>query len=146
MSELLPTDGDHAVELRQVSVFLENEPGRLAEVLRRLADARVNLLTMSLAETERFGIARMIVDDPDAAVAALSELGVTTQVVDVLAVEVPNRPGGLADIIELFARSGVNVRYVYAEMGGTAERAVLIMRLNPSAEALRLLVEAGIHD
>ena len=146
MSELLPTDGDHAVELRQVSVFLENEPGRLAEVLRHLADARVNLLTMSLAETERFGIARMIVDDPDAAVAALSELGVTTQVVDVLAVEVPNRPGGLADIIELFARSGVNVRYVYAEMGGTAERAVLIMRLNPSAEALRLLVEAGIHD
>lgn len=146
MSESLLAAGDHAVELRQVSVFLENEPGRLAEVLRRLADADVNLLTLSLAETERFGIARMIVDDPDAAVAALTDLGVTTQVVDVLAVEVPNRPGGLADIIELFAGAGVNVRYVYAEMGASAERAVLIMRLNPSERALQILVDAGIHD
>lgn len=146
MSESLLAAGDHAVELRQVSVFLENRPGTLAEVLRRLADADVNLRTMSLAETEQFGIARMIVDDPDAAVAALSDLGVTTMVVDVLAVEVPNRPGGLADISELFARAGVNLRYVYAEMGGSADRAVLIMRVNPSEKALRILVEAGIHD
>lgn len=146
MSESLLAAGDHAVELRQVSAFLENAPGQLAEVLRRLADADVNLRTLSLAETERFGIARMIVDDPEAAVAALADLGVTTMVVDVLAVEVPNRPGGLADLVELFAAAGVSVRYVYAEMGGAGDRAVLIMRLNPVEEALRLLVEAGIHD
>lgn len=146
MSDSLLAAGDHAVELQQVSVFLENAPGQLAEVLRHLADAGVNLRTLSLAETERFGIARMIVDDPDAAVAALSELGVTTMVVDVLAVEVPNRPGGLVEILELFSASGVNVRYVYAEMGGSADRAVLVMRLSPSAEALRILVAAGIHE
>ena len=138
MSDSLLAADDHAVALRQVSVFLENEPGRLAEVLRRLADADINLRTRS-------GIARMLVDDPDAAVAALADLGVTTQVVDVVAVEVPNRPGGLADIIELFAREGVSVRYVYAEMGGSGDRAVLVMRLNPADEALRVLADAGIH-
>lgn len=145
MSESLLATGDHAVALRQVSVFLENQPGKLAEVLRRLADAGVNLRTLSLAETERFGIARMIVDDPDAAVTALSDLGVTTMVVDVLAVEVPNRPGGLLEIVEVFARAGVNVRYVYAEMGGSSDRAVLIMRLDPSDRALQVLVDAGVH-
>lgn len=146
MSESLLAADDHAVALRQVSVFLENARGKLAEVLRRLADADVNLRTLSLAETERFGIARMIVDDPDAAVAALSELGVTTMVVDVIAVEVPNRPGGLADIVDVFDRAGVNVRYVYAEMGGAGERAVIIMRLDPSEGALRVLTDAGVHD
>ena len=145
MSDSLLAADDHAVALRQVSVFLEIEPGSLAEVLRRLADADINLRTLSLAETERSGIARMLVDDPDAAVAALADLGVTTQVVDVVAVEVPNRPGGLADIIELFAREGVSVRYVYAEMGGSGDRAVLVMRLNPADEALRVLADAGIH-
>lgn len=143
MSDSLLAAGDHAVELQQVSVFLENKPGQLAEVLRRLADANVNLRTLSLAETERFGIARMIVDDPDAAVTALADLGVTTMVVDVVAVEVPNRPGGLVEILELLAASGINVRYVYAEMGGSADRAVLVMRLSPSQEALRVLLESG---
>ena len=145
MSESLLAAGDRAVEARQVSVFLENEPGKLAEVLRLLADADINVLTMSLAETERFGIARMIVDDPDAAVAALEELGVVTQIVDVLAVEVPNRPGGLADLLELLASARVNVRYVYAELGASVERAVLIMRLNPLDKALEVLDAAGIH-
>ena len=145
MSESLLAAEDHVLELRQVSVFLENQPGMLVDVLERLAEAGVNLLTMSLAENERFGIARMIVDDPDAAAATLSEAGVVTQIVDVLAVEVPNRPGGLAEILQIFARAGVNVRYVYAEMGGTADRAVLIMRLNPSEGAVQLLVDAGVH-
>lgn len=144
MSESLLAAGVRAAEARQVSVFLENEPGILAEVLHRLADAGVNLHTMSVAETERFGILRTIVSDPDAAVAALDELGVVTMVVDVLVVEVPNRPGGLAEIVQVFSDAGVSVRYVYAEMGGTADRAVLIMRLNPSEGALTLLLDAGV--
>ena len=145
MSERLLADGDHAAPLRQLSVFLENEPGKLSEVLTRLAEVGINLATMSLAETERFGIARMIADAPEAGAAALTDLGVTTQIVDVLAVEVPNRPGGLSELLTVFADSGVNVRYVYAEMGGSAERAVLIMRLDPLDQAVALLERAGIH-
>lgn len=141
----MPNGDDHAVLMRQVSVFLENELGKLAEVIALLADRGLNLSAVSIAETERFGILRLIVDDPDAAVAALADLGVTTKVVEVVAVEVPNRPGGLAEVLNLFNGTGVSVHYMYAEMGGDSPQAVLIMRLDPVNEALAILSQAGIY-
>ncbi|PFG16200.1 hypothetical protein ATK74_0732 [Propionicimonas paludicola] len=130
--------------LRQVSVFLESEQGRLAPVVRHLADRGVNLRALMLAETDRFGIVRFIADDADAALAAVQELGVTARISEVFGVEVSDRPGGLADLLTLLDRARVSVEYLYAELAEIDGRALLVLKLTPPEVAQQVLAEAGL--
>lgn len=138
-------EDEHVFELRQVSVFLENRPGVLADATRTLASAEVNLRAAMIAETERFGILRVITDSPDAAVAALESAGFRTQLTDVVGVEVPDHAGGLAELLDVFEGSSVSIEYLYAELAGRLGRALLIMKLTPRDQALKLLREASLY-
>lgn len=136
---------DNIVLLKQISVFLENRPGTLAQVTRALAGASVNLRALMIAETERFGIMRIIADDVDAAVAALAAQGITTRTTEVVGVVVPDRAGGLAKLLGVFDGSDVSVEYMYAELSGSSDGALLIMKLNPADEAVALLRAAELY-
>jgi len=136
---------EHVFELTQISVFLENHPGALASATRTLASAGVNLRALAIAETERFGIMRIIASDADAALAALASAGYTTKTTAVVGVEVPDRAGGLADLLEVFTGSGVSIEYMYAELAGRDDRALLVMKLTPREDALALLAAASLY-
>ena len=97
----------------QVTVFLENEKGRLASMCRTLADAGVNLNALTVADTTAYGVARLLVDKPQVAVDALSKAGYRVRLVDVSAVEIPNVPGSLAILLEAFDEAGLNLEYAY---------------------------------
>lgn len=137
-------EDDHVVALQQLSVFVENEPGRLEEVAQVLADAGVNLRALAIAETAHFGILRVIVDDTETAAEVLQAAGIVAKVTDVVGVEVPDRPGGLAELLGVFTGTGVSIEYMYAELSGRGDRALLIMKLEPVEDALRLLTDAGL--
>lgn len=130
--------------LKQVSVFLESRRGKLALVIRHLGERGVNLRALMLAETDRFGILRFICDDPDAALAAVQELGNTTRITDVIGVEVDDRPGALADILAIFDDSEVSVEYLYAELATGGGRALLVLKLDPIELAVEMLTAAGL--
>lgn len=136
---------EHIFQLRQVSVFLENRPGTLAAATRVLADAGANLRALMIAETERYGIMRVITDSVDAAVAALNAAGFRTRLTDVVGIEVPDRAGGLADLLGVFAGTDVSVEYMYAELSGRAGRALLVMKVEPREDALELLYDAALY-
>ena len=102
------------MKVEQISVFLENKAGRLAEVTRVLGEAGINIRALSLADTTDFGILRLIVDQYDKAREILKDKGFTVGKTEVVAVEVPDRPGGLGLVLQILAASGVNVEYMYA--------------------------------
>ena len=129
--------------LQQVSVFLESQRGRLAPVVKHLGERGVNLRALMLAETDRFGILRFIADDPQAALEAVQELGNTARLSDVVGVEVPDHPGALGDLLAVFDDTNVSIEYLYAELAGPGENALLILKLEPVQEALALLESAG---
>lgn len=131
--------------LKQVSIFLENRPGQLAEVVSALSDANVNLRALSIAETERFGIMRIITDQLDAALVALDDLDVAHKVAEVVGVRVPDKPGGLADLLHIFDGTDVSVEYMYAELAGHNSHALLVMKLEPRELALQLLADRGLR-
>ena len=132
------------MQVEQISVFLENKTGRLAEVTRCLAVANVNIRALSLADTSDFGILRLIVNDPAKAKNALRESGFTVGVNTVVAVEVPDHPGGLDSILQLLSTRGVNVEYMYAFVQQNGTNAVLIFRFDRTDQAIEVLNEAGI--
>ena len=129
--------------LQQVSVFLESQRGRLAPVVKHLGERGVNLRALMLAETDRFGILRFIADDPQAALEAVQELGNTARLSDVVGVEVPDHPGALGDLLAVFEDTNVSIEYLYAELAGPGENALLILKLEPVQDALALLESAG---
>ena len=133
------------MKVRQISVFLENRSGRLAETLRTLADAGINIRALSIADTNDFGILRLIVDDPDRAVPALRAAGRTVATTDVLAVEIPDEPGGLASFLARVAESRHNIEYLYAFVTRQADRAVVIFRFEDVDAALEGLLAHGVR-
>ena len=130
--------------IKQISIFLENRPGHLAETCRALAEASVNIITLSLADTREFGIVRMIVDDWEKARDVLAAKGRVVNVRDVVAVTVPDRPGGMAEILSALDAAQVNVEYSYAFAFHHGEKAVLVFRFEDNAKALTALSAAGI--
>lgn len=132
------------MRVEQISIFLENQSGRLAEVTGILADAGVNIRALSLADTSDFGVLRLLVDDNEKAKAALKEKGFTVGKTNVVAVAVPDQPGGLHKILDGLRRGGVNVEYMYAFVRQSGRNAVMIFRFDNTDEALRVLGEAGI--
>lgn len=127
----------------QISVFLENKSGRLAELTSALAKASVNIRALSLAETIDYGVLRLIVDKPAAARKALSEAGFTVTETEVVAVEMPDRPGGLAGIVDLVTQGGLNIEYLYAFVGQRGENAVVIFRIDDVKAAVAALQQGG---
>ncbi|MDZ4132835.1 MAG: ACT domain-containing protein, partial [Dethiobacteria bacterium] len=99
--------------IKQISVFLENKSGRLVRVAQVLGEAKINIRGLSIADTSDFGILRMIVDQPDKAIIELKDKGIMATVTEVIAMEVPDNPGGLATILSYMQEAGINIEYIY---------------------------------
>lgn len=125
--------------LKQVSVFIENTPGHLRKVCSVLAEAGVNLQTLSVAESRDYGIVRIIADSPDKAAEALSAAGIASKLVEVVAVEVADRPGALLSILDKAQAGGLNVEYMYAMTRGVNGNPLMIMRFGDTAKAAEVL-------
>lgn len=130
--------------LKQVSVFLENKEGRLYEVAKLLGGAGVNMRALSVAETADYGVVRMIVDKPEQAARSLKDAGFTVSTTDVIGVVVPDRPGGLAEVLKLLKDSGINVEYLYCFVTPFAGQAVDVMRVEDFERAEAVLRENGL--
>ncbi len=131
------------MQIRQISVFLHNKPGQLSAICRSLADADINIAALSLADTSDFGIVRLIVDDHDKAKSVLAEKGNVVNIREVVAVCVPDRPGGMAEVMQVIDASGANVEYSYAFAFHGGEKAVLVFRFADNALAEKALAAAG---
>jgi hypothetical protein len=132
------------MEIKQISVFLENTTGRISEVTKTLAQAGINLRAISIADTADFGILRLIVDKNEEAVNALTAAGFTTRQTSVAAVEIEDIPGSLARLMELFQKSQVNIEYLYASLEGKAGKAVVIFKLEDHDKGFKILKENGL--
>jgi hypothetical protein len=130
--------------IKQISVFLENNAGRLGEVTRILADAGINLRAISIADTADFGILRLIVNNHAQAVKTLSDSGFTTRLSDVVAVEIDDTPGSLARVMELFQKTKVNIEYLYASLEGKSGKAVVIFKLADHERGVAIVRENGL--
>lgn len=132
------------MKLNQLSVFLENKPGRLSEPCKALASAGINILTLSLADTEQFGILRLIVRDWKRAKEVIEAAGGVVNVTQVVAIEVPDRPGGLEEILQVVEKAGINIEYMYAFTYRSEDRAIIVFRFENPDEAIRVLQGAGV--
>ena len=133
------------MKINQLSVFSENKPGHVIAPCRLLAQAGIDIRALSLADTQRFGILRMIIPEWEKAKALLEGSGSVVKVTEVLAVEVPDRPGGLAEVLELFEGTGINIEYMYAFPFVREKKAVLVFRFDQPDEAIKRLQAGGIN-
>lgn len=132
------------MKLPQLSVFLENRPGSLMEPLRVLAAADINLVSISLADTEQFGILRLVLKDWEYAKSVLEKDGWVVNVSDVVAVDVDDQPGGLVKMLAVLAEAGINIEYMYAFALRRNVKAVLLFRFEDPDAAIEALETAGI--
>jgi len=133
------------MKIPQLSMFMENKPGRLSDPCRRLAEAGINIVTLSLADTQQFGILRLIVRDWKKAREVLSQAGCVVTATEVVATEVEDKPGGLATILEVIEKAGLNIEYMYAFTFRSGDRAVLVFRFNDADAAIQVLKDNGIN-
>ncbi|MDH7478862.1 MAG: amino acid-binding protein [Syntrophomonadaceae bacterium] len=133
------------MKVKQISVFLENKAGRLASVTRVLGDAKINIRALCIADTADFGILRIIVDQPDRAYDALKAAGFSATETDVLAIEVPDVPGGLASVLETMGEAQVNIEYLYAFLTRASENAIIIFRVENPEMAIELLEKSNVR-
>ena len=134
------------MSIKQISVFLENRPGKLFELTQLLADNGIDMRALSIAETTDFGIARLIVDDAYAAAQVLKEGQFIAQFSDVLAFAVPDEPGGLYRLLSEFNEARVNIEYMYAFLGSEKGRAYMIFRVTDTAAAEKALSARGLKS
>jgi hypothetical protein len=130
--------------LKQISVFLENNAGRLAEVTRALSEAGVNLRAISIADTADFGILRLIVDKTEPAIKTLVAAGFTTRETPVIAVEIGDKPGALAGLLELFQKEKINIEYLYATRSHEGQKAIIIIKVDNDEAALAIIKKNGL--
>ena len=124
--------------IQQISIFLENKSGRLADVTRVMAGAGINLRAISIADTADFGILRVIVDKVDAALEALGKAGFTTRTTEVLALEIEDVPGSLAKVMDVFKETAVNIEYLYASLEKNGNKAVVIFKVEDVEHGLKI--------
>ena len=134
------------MSIKQISVFLENRPGKLFELTQLLADNGIDMRALSIAETTDFGIARLIVNDAYGAAQVLREGQFIAQFSDVLAFAVPDEPGGLYNLLSEFNAAQVNIEYMYAFLGGEKGRAYMIFRVTDTPAAEKALRERGLQS
>ena len=132
--------------IRQLSVFLENKPGRLCAATDTLAKEGINISALTLADTAEFGILRLIVDQPDLAKDVLSESGVIVRISEVIAVAMEDAPGGAGGILHLLSEAGLNVEYLYACVGKQSGKAIMIVRTDDIEKAEQVLQKGGYGE
>ncbi len=133
------------MKIHQLSMFLENKPGRLSEPCRLLAKAGINILTLSVADTQQFGILRLIVRDWEQAKQALEQSGCVVNVTEVVATEVEDKPGGRAEILDIIEDAGLNIEYMYAFTFRSGDKAVIVFRFNNPDLAIQALQRKNIN-
>ncbi len=128
------------MKVTQISVFVENRPGRLMHLLQVLSDAQINLRALSLADTADFGIVRMIVTDTQAALQAIQQAGLTAATTEVMQAEIPDVPGGLVrTVIAPLAQADVNIEYSYAYSERPSDKAVVVLKVDDLEKAEQVL-------
>lgn len=132
------------MQINQISIFLENRTGQVAQICDTLASNGISIQTLSLADTSDFGIVRMIVSDHELAKQALSAAGHIVKVTPVFAVTVPDRPGGMAEVASLLSSKECNIEYCYAFAFHHGEKAVLVFRFADPQKAEKVLADAGL--
>ena len=130
--------------IKQVSVFIENRAGRLAEVSKKLASEGVNIRSLSLADSSDFGVLRLIVDEPEHCVKTLTQAGFIAQLTEVLALEIEDRPGGLDRVLSLFSENAINVEYMYAFVEKKAGNAIVIFKTGDNIRAREIAQKNAI--
>jgi len=133
------------MKLKQLSLFLENQPGALSRPIRLLAKAKFNILTLSIAEANQFGILRLILNDWEKAKKLLEKAGFVVRVTDMVAVEVSDQPGGLAKILEVVEKAGLNVEFMYAFTEKRENKAILIFRFDDPDHAIKILRQRNLN-
>jgi len=133
------------MKIKQLSLFLENKPGHLLAIAQTLADANINIITLSLADTEQFGIVRLIIRDWERAKTVLEKVGFVTNVCDVIAVKVSDAPGGLAQLLAIVS-GVVNIEYMYAFPAHCDKDAIMVFRFSDADKAITALEAAGISS
>jgi hypothetical protein len=133
------------MKVKQLSVFLENKPGALSRPIQLLADAHINILTLCLADTQQFGILRLIVRDWDKAKALLQKHGCAVKVSDLIALEVPDKPGELAEILAALEQARVNLEYMYGFTLKAQGEGLLAFRFDDPDRAIEALQKQGIN-
>jgi hypothetical protein len=133
------------MKIKQISLFAENKPGHISGPVRLLAENGVDLRALHLADSENYGILRMIVSDSEKGARVLEENGYTVKVNEVLAVEVSDHPGGLADVLDALDGSQINIEYLYAFPNTCKDKAVLIMRFGNIDAAIEQLQSTGVN-
>ena len=131
--------------LKQLTVFVENKQGTLVDITETLAANHVNLRALSIADTQDFGLLRLIVNDNDTAAAVLQEKGYILKITEVVGVKIGDQPGKLSKALSVLAEAGVNVEYLYAFMARTEKHAYVVLRPTDNAAAEKALVAAGFH-
>ena len=130
--------------INQLSIFAENKPGTIYEITKTIADAGVDIRALSVADTQDFGILRLIVSDIDKAKDALSADNCVVSVTQVIGVAVPDRPGGLSEVLKILKDADINVEYVYAFITISGQNACVVLRVGDNEKALKILKEAGV--
>lgn len=131
--------------VKQISVFIENQPGKLADFAELLGREGIDLVALSIADTTNFGILRCIVCDWERAEREMTDAGYTVRVTDVLAVSVPDKPGGMASAIRALTDAGISIEYLYSFVRSAGNNALLIFRVEELAKAAEVLSAAGIQ-
>ncbi len=133
------------MKITQISIFLENRKGRLYDVCSLLGQNDVNIRALTIAETESFGVLRIVVDKSDLAIKLLRDNHFVANFTDVVAIEVPDQPGGLASILKIFADNDVNIEYMYGFVEKFSDKALLVMRFEDTDFAQQILAKHNIH-
>ncbi len=130
--------------IHQISVFLENRAGQLAEITGLLSENHIDLRALNIAETADYGVLRIIVDQPETAASLLLSNGVILSMTPVVAVSVPDRPGGLAEVLHFISEAGIDVEYMYSVFGQSAGKAYMIFRVADAKKLIEVLESHGI--
>lgn len=132
------------MRIKQLSLFIENKPGTLNKVCRVLKENEINICTLSLADTEQFGIMRLLIHDWENAKQVLENAGFVANVTEVLALPVEDHPGGLADLLEILDKNNINIEYMYAFSYGKGDKAIMVFRFENPDKALEVLSSKDI--
>jgi hypothetical protein len=130
--------------VKQISVFIENKAGRLADVATCLANEGIDTRALSLADTTNFGVLRLIVDQPEKALEVLKDCNFAVSITDVISVLVPDVPGGLAEVLKIFNERNLDIEYMYAFIGKESGKAIVILRVDKPEEAIEKLKDTNI--
>ncbi|MBR2571083.1 MAG: hypothetical protein IKE30_03000 [Clostridia bacterium] len=131
--------------VKQISVFLENSKGSLSRMTRMISEAGLDLIALSIADTEHYGILRCIVTDTEKGYQTLKDAGYTARLTDVLAVYVPDHPGGLADVLDVLRDESISVEYLYSFVRSSGSHALIIFHLDELERGAEVLTRKGIR-